>query len=69
VLDHQGEAFRYLMVKEGSGDAVAAVKAAARGQASAADGLLARGYQRIGLDPDVGHHPNRVVKFDNSGTG
>lgn len=32
-------------------DAVAAIRAAARGQADAADGLLRRGFERIGHDP------------------
>jgi hypothetical protein len=34
-------------------NAVAAVKAAARGQAKAADGLLRRGFKRIGQDPGL----------------
>jgi hypothetical protein len=33
-------------------NAIAAIKAAARGQADAADGLLGRGFKRIGLDPE-----------------
>jgi len=32
-------------------NAIAAIKAAARGQTDAADGLLGRGFKRIGLDP------------------
>ena len=33
-------------------NAIAAVKAAVRGQADAADGLLRRGFERIGRDPE-----------------
>jgi hypothetical protein len=37
-------------------DAIAAIKAAARGQADAADGLLHRGFERIGRDPEHTDH-------------
>jgi predicted nucleotidyltransferase len=48
-------------------NAAAAIKAAARGQASIADGLLSRGYQRIGLDPaPLAHLPDRITRLADS---
>jgi hypothetical protein len=49
-------------------NAVAAIKAAARGQASIADGLLGRGYQRIGVDDPgpAAHLPGRITRLAES---
>jgi predicted nucleotidyltransferase len=48
-------------------NAIAAIKAAARGQASTVDGLLDRGYERIGLDPRLADDlPARITRLADS---
>lgn len=48
-------------------NAIAAIKAAARGQTCVADGLLSRGYQRLGLDPGLAADlPDRITELADS---
>jgi len=48
-------------------NAVAAIKAAARSQTCTADGLLARGCQRIGLDPSpIADLPAEIIRLADS---
>lgn len=48
-------------------NAAAAIKAAMRGQPCIADGLLSRGYQRIGLDPaPVADLPSKIIRLADS---